>query len=139
MDAVALEAPNLEHQLRRLMSGVVSALEREIAEWFDCKNALNEWRKRHLHSGEEPSALLLMEDKRALDVLIFQGQVLGLATSRPDFPRPDLAEQVEAGRFILQEMYLQFHDPNPMSDAKAHALLQQYFPDDPLTPKLLSK
>ena len=103
-------------------------LAREVEAWSIARRNLFEWQKEHL-LVEKPDPEMLALNKKALDRMIFHGQVFSLATSRGDFPDRALADEVHANLWALRELYQMFHDP--MEPAEADRILAQVFPDEP--------
>lgn len=114
--------------LSKLEQMTLDALESQIHEWSAERKRLVEWEDAYLL--ENPTAEKLAEHKERLNKLGVYGQVFLFTTSRPDFPRPDLAEQAQAIQFILRDSYRLFHGPH-VSKEEADRILTELFPDEP--------
>jgi hypothetical protein len=121
---IALEGPSLLTKFRKTLA---ADLERRIDEWCRCRKLLFEWENENLL--ENPSPEKLAEHKEMLDHMIFYGQLFGLATSHPTFPRTDLAEQVHATLWVLRDQYQAFHGPH-LPKEEAERILAAVFPDE---------
>ena len=93
--------------------------------WISCCHKFVNWHRENFLK-REPA----VKDRRALDRVlpwllrstrIIQGQMLD-----PQWPHPDLAQEVEAALWQLQQIWEMTH--NPMTEDEADALLAAVFP-----------
>src|SRR2546426_3185541 len=112
---MATAAISLPDSLNRLEQAVLDNLRERFQEWSQCRLELVQWEKRHL-CDEQPDPEKLAEHKKAIERLIFLGQIFSFAISHPEFPDAALVENVRIEQWILRELFLTYHNPNPMSE-----------------------
>jgi len=112
--------------LGRFEKRFLGQLTATFEEWSRCRQDLSQWEQENLYV-ENPSPERLADHKKQVERLIFFGQLFAFVTSHPEFPDTELAEMVHANQWILREMFLTFHDPNPMPQEEVDRLLKEVY------------
>ena|SRR2546425_10414376 len=93
--------------------------------WSESVRALAQWEDERLL--DNPSAEMLAQHRRIVERQIALGKFISLATEHPDFPDPQVREQVAATMSILQDKIPLWH--STMSEQRAKQILAEVFPE----------
>ena len=93
--------------------------------WSESVRALAQWEDERLL--DNPSAEMLAQHRRIVERQIALGKFISLATEHPDFPDPQVREQVAATMSILQDKIPLWH--STMSATDAERILAEVFPE----------
>jgi hypothetical protein len=98
-----------------------------VARWLGHCRAFLDWHREHLLRRQPTPEVLKVHDQLH-PWMIRATRLMHCQLLDPAFAHPDLARQVEATLWQLEEAWAQTH--NPMSDAEADALLASVFSAD---------
>ena len=96
-----------------------------VTSWLNQCRAFLDWHREHL-IRRDPALDVLKANDRIHPWMIRATRLMHCQLLDPAFAHPDLAREVEATLWQLEEAWAQTH--NPMSEADADALLASVFP-----------
>ncbi len=96
-----------------------------VARWLDSCRDFLKWHRANLLT-REPSAETIKLNDRVHPWMIRATRLMHCQMLDPEFAHPDLAREVEATLWQLEEAWAQTH--NPMSEAEANKLIAAVFP-----------
>lgn len=99
-----------------------------VQAWVNSCNDFLQWQHRELIE-QKPSPEKLFEHRNTLKLMLRLGRSFHAQVSDPDFPLRQFAPEVAGKLRQLEKSWDMIQ--NPMKDAKADAILQQAFPNEP--------